>query len=129
MEIPTLINWASPFPFKELLGSIFHFIHILIEHSVSKQWRQAFKRALLFLFFLLFHTFLICSYFSLLFHENALISLLFHSKMSFTRKNPELFPRSLRSFGFYKLTCMFIQGARRLTPQFLMFSLKVSLFG
>ena len=37
MEIPTLINWASPFPFKELLGGIFHFIQILIEHSVSKQ--------------------------------------------------------------------------------------------
>ena len=64
--------------------------------------RQAFKWALLFLFF---PTFLICSYFSLLFHEKALLSLLFHSKMSFTRKNPEIFPRSLR---FYKLTSMFV---------------------
>ena len=62
---------------------------------------QAFKWAL---FFLLFPTFLICSYFSLLFHENALLSLLFHSKMLFTRKNPEIFPRSLRSLGFYKFT-------------------------
>ena len=90
---------------------------------------QAFKWALLFLFFLLFPTFLICSYFSLLFHENALLSLLFHSKMSFTRKNPEIFPRSLRLLGFYKLTSKFIQGARRLKPQFLMSNLKVSLFG
>ena len=85
---------------------------------------QAFKWALL---FLLFPTFLICSYFSLLFHENALLSLLFHSKMPFTRKNPEIFPRSLRSLGFYNL--MFIQGARRLTLKFFMFNLKVSLFG
>ena len=52
---------------------------------------QAFKWALLFLFFLLFPTFLICSYFSLLFHENALLSLFFHSKMTFTRKNQEIF--------------------------------------
>ena len=56
---------------------------------------QTFKWALLFLFFLLFPTFLICSYFSLLFLENALLSLLFHSKISFKRKNPEIFPRSL----------------------------------
>ena len=41
---------------------------------------QAFKWALLFLFFLLFPTFLICSYFSLLFLENALLSLLFTLK-------------------------------------------------
>ena len=74
---------------------------------------QAFKWALLFLFFLLFPTFLICSYFSLLFHENALLSLLFHSKLSFTRKNPDIFPRSLPSLGFYALTSMFIQGACR----------------
>ena len=52
--------------------------------------------------FLLFPTFLICSYFSLLFHENALLSLLFHSKMSFTPKNPEIFPRSLCSLRYYK---------------------------
>ena len=77
---------------------------------------QAFKWALLFLFFLLFPTFLICSYFSLLFHENALLSLLFHSKMSFTHKNPEILPRSLRSLRFYKSTSMFIQKARCLLP-------------
>ena len=29
------------------------------------------------------------------FHENALLSLLFHSKMSFKRKKPEIFPCSL----------------------------------
>ena len=93
-----------------------------------RRQRQAFKWALLFLFFLLFPTFLICSYFSLLFHENALLSLLFHSKMSFTRKNPEIFPRSLRSLRFYKLTSMFFQGARCLTPQIFILNLKVSLF-
>ena len=36
---------------------------------------------------LLFHTFL----------EKALLSLLFHSKMSFSRKSPENFPRFARS--------------------------------
>ena len=76
-----------------------------------------------------FPTFFICSYFSLLFHENALLSLLFHSKISFTRKNPEIFHRWLRSLGFYKLTSMIIQGACRLTPKIPMFNLKVSLFG
>ena len=40
----------------------------------------------------------------LLFLKNALLSLLFHSKMSFTRKNPDFFPRSLRSLAFNKLT-------------------------
>ena len=44
-------------------------------------------------------------------------------------KIPEIFPRSLHSLGFYKLTSMFSQGAYHLTPQFLMFNLKVSLFG
>ena len=39
-------------------------------------------------------------YFSLLFHENALLSLLIHSKTLFTRKNPEIFPRLLRSLEF-----------------------------
>ena len=38
----------------------------------------------------------------LLFHENALLSLLFHSKMSLSHTNPEIFPRSLRSLKFYK---------------------------
>ena len=33
-------------------------------------------------------------------------------------KIQNFFPRSLRLFGFYKITSMFIQGARRLTPQF-----------
>ena len=93
------------------------------------QVTQAFKWALLFLFFLLFPTFLVCSYFSLLFHENALLSLLFHSKMSSTRKNPEIFTCSLRSLRLYELTSMFIQGVRRLTPKTLLFNLKVSLFG
>ena len=61
------------------------------------------------------------SYFSLLFfyllllfptfHENALP---FHSTMSFMRKNPENFPRTL---GFIRLTCTFIQGVCRLTRQ------------
>ena len=59
------------------------------------------------------------------FHENALLSLLFHSKMSFMGKNPEIFSRSL---GFHKLTFMFILEARRLTPQILMFNLKVSVW-
>ena len=67
---------------------------------------QAFKQALL------FPTFLICFYFSLLFHENALLSLLFQTEMSFTRKNPENFPRLLGSLGFYTLNVVFIQGAR-----------------
>ena len=40
----------------------------------------------------------------LLFLKNALQSLLFHSKISFTCKNQEFFPRSLRSLGFNKLT-------------------------
>ena len=33
-----------------------------------------------------------------------------HSKMSFTCKNPEIFPRKLRSLGFYNLTFIIIQG-------------------
>ena len=70
---------------------------------------QAFKRALLFLFFLLFPTFLICSYFSLPFHENTLLSLLFHPKMSFLRKKSRKFPW-LASLEFYTFTVMFIQG-------------------
>ena len=64
--------------------------------------------------FPIFPTFLICSYFSLLFHENALLSLLFHSKMSFTCKNQEFF---LARSEFYRLTSMFNQRARGLTPQ------------
>ena len=41
--------------------------------------------------------------------KNALLSLLFYSKLSFTRKNPEYFPRSLRSLGFNKLTYVFLR--------------------
>ena len=37
------------------------------------------------------------------------------------RKNPEIFPRSLR---FYELTIMFIQGAHHLTPQIFIFNPK-----
>ena len=38
----------------------------------------------------------------LLFHESALLSLLFHSKMSFTPKKSRIFfPCSLRSLGFF----------------------------
>ena len=54
----------------------------------------------------------------LLFLKNALLSLLFHSKMSFTRKNPEFFPRSLHMLGFNKLTNDFFQGARCKTSIF-----------
>ena len=38
----------------------------------------------------------------LLFHENALLFLLFHSKMSLSHTNPEIFPRSLRLLKYYK---------------------------
>ena len=54
----------------------------------------------------------------ILFLKNALLSLLFHSKMSFTCKNPELIPRSLRSLVFNKLTKDFFQGARCKTSIF-----------
>ena len=37
MEFPTVINWNRPFLFKGMLGGIFMFIEILIEHSASKQ--------------------------------------------------------------------------------------------
>ena len=49
---------------------------------------QVFKWAIL---FLLFPALLICSYLSLLFLKNALLSLLFYSQMSFTRKNTDFF--------------------------------------
>ena len=52
------------------------------------------------------------------FLKNALLSLLFHSKMSFTRKNPDFFPRSLRLLVFNKLTYNFFQGARYKTSFF-----------
>ena len=68
-------------------------------------WGQAYKWDLLFDLLLLFL-------------KNALLSLFFHSKMSFTRKNPDFFPRSFRSFGFDKLTNDFFQGARCKTSLF-----------
>ena len=58
----------------------------------------------------------------LIFLKNALLSLLFHSKMSFTRKNPEFFPRSLRLLGFNKLADDFFQGAHCKTSIFLVLS-------
>ena len=68
-----------------------------------------------------FPTFLICFYFSLLFHENGLLSLLFHSKMSFMRKNPEIFSRSL---GFNMLTNVFFSEYAAKTSQSLFFTAK-----
>ena len=44
-------------------------------------------------------------------------------------KIPEIFPRSLRSLRIFKSASMFSQEAYRLTPQFLIFNLKDSLFG
>ena len=79
---------------------------------------QAFKRALL------FPTFWICSYFSLLFHENALLSILFHYKMSCMCKNPEIFPCLLR---LYMLINLFFQGARCKASQNFYFYLQMSL--
>ena len=38
MEVPSIINWNSPFPFRGMFGGVFIiFIQILIEHSFSKQ--------------------------------------------------------------------------------------------
>ena len=39
MEFPTGINWNMQFLQLEMFGEICHFFHILIELSVSKQWR------------------------------------------------------------------------------------------
>ena len=68
---------------------------VLVDENHDKistvYWLQAFMRALFLPSFF---------YLLLVFHENALLSLLFHSKMSFTRKNPEIFPRSLRFLDF-----------------------------
>ena len=63
-----------------------------------------------------------CFYFFL---KIALLSLLFYSKMSFTRKNPDFFPRSLR---FNKLTNDFFQGPRCKNIYFLVLISKGSLF-
>ena len=46
--------------------------------------------------------FFLCSYFSLLFSENALLSLLFSPKMFEVTKNCNFFPRSLCSLGVSK---------------------------
>ena len=81
------VNGSPVFP-GTILGYFGLIKHYLAEFFQFLQFYifQAFKRALL------FPTFLIYSYFSLIFHENALLSLLFHSKMSFRHKNPEIFP-------------------------------------
>ena len=39
MDLPTLISRTSPFPILGMLGSIYHFPIILIQHYVSKHWR------------------------------------------------------------------------------------------
>ena len=38
MNFPISISRMSPFQILGVLSGIFHFIQILIEHSVSKQW-------------------------------------------------------------------------------------------
>ena len=60
----------------------------------------------------------------LLFLKNALVSLLFHSKMSFIRINPEFFPRLLRSLGFNKLTNDFFSGSMLQKHHFFSFNPK-----
>ena len=60
-------------------------------------------------------------YLLLLFLKNALLSLLFYSKMSYTRKNPEFFPRSL---GFNKLTNDFFFREHAAKHHFLSFNPK-----
>ena len=39
MNFPISIDRMSLYQILGVLGGIFHFIQILIEHSVSKQWR------------------------------------------------------------------------------------------
>ena len=78
----------------------------------SKGWGEVYKWDLLF-------------YLLLLFLKNALLPLLFHSKMSFTCKNPEFFPRSLE---INKLTNDFFQGVRCKTSIFLVLTPKGSLY-
>ena len=39
MEFPILIISTSPYLFEGMLGGIFQFIQILMEHSVNKHWR------------------------------------------------------------------------------------------
>ena len=38
MDFPTLISRMNLFPIFGVLGGIFHFFQIFIEHTVSKQW-------------------------------------------------------------------------------------------
>ena len=64
----------------------------------------------------------------LLFLKNALLSLLFHSKMSFTCKNPEFLPRSLRSLKFNKLTNDFFFRKHAAKHHYLVLTPKGSLF-
>ena len=64
----------------------------------------------------------------LFFLKNALLSLLFHSKMSFTYKNSELFPRSLGSLGFNKSTKDFHSGSTLQNINFLVLTPKGPLF-
>ena len=66
-------------------------------------------------------------YLHLLFLKNALLSLLFHSKMSFTIKNPEFFlARSARSHLINKLMIFFREHAAK--NQFFSLAPKGSLF-
>ena len=64
---------------------------------------QAFKRALLFLLFLLFPTLFLCSYFSLLFSENSLLFLLFSPKMFEVTKNCNFFHAVFARSQFLKI--------------------------
>ena len=62
-------------------------------NNIGKSFRffytQAFKRALLFLLFLLFPTFFLCSYFSLLFSENFVINKKISLNISFLELSEE----------------------------------------
>ena len=64
---------------------------------------QAFKQALHFLLFLLFPPFFMCPYFSLLFSENALLSLLFSPKMFEVTKNCKFFLARFTCLEFVKI--------------------------
>ena len=89
---------------------------------------QAFKWALLFLFFLLFPTFLSAPTFPYFFMKMPYYPYFFTLKCHLRVKIQKFFLAPVACSDF-KLTSKFIQGARRLKPQFLMFNLKVSLFG
>ena len=69
--------------------------------------------------------FLICSYFFL---KMPYYPSFFHSKMSFTRKNTEFFPRPLRSLRFNKLTNFFFSGSTLQNINCLVLTPKGSLF-